>query len=259
RATLALSVDTVAAAISPETVGLGDLWTLGVMRLLGLEFNLANVWALPLIVGTAAEYGLNIYVRYLEGIDGGGPRFPRTVVLGVVLSWLTTMAGFGSLMVAHHHGIFTLGLLLSVGSTASLVAAVFVLPVLIGLFAERSPPSPAAGAPSSAATGRPSRHRRKRAIVDACRASARRSARACPTAPLRTSTRGAAGGCPSTTKRMSRMRSPGSTRSPSRRSRRGSWSGADSSTRRRSFASCRWGFSPASSSPSSDIPPLVAW
>jgi hypothetical protein len=144
RATLALSVDTVAAAISPETVGLGDLWTLGVMRLLGLEFNLANVWALPLIVGTAAEYGLNIYVRYLEGIDGGGPRFPRTVVLGVVLSWLTTMAGFGSLMVAHHHGIFTLGLLLSVGSTASLVAAVFVLPVLIGLFAERSPPSPAA-------------------------------------------------------------------------------------------------------------------
>jgi predicted RND superfamily exporter protein len=66
------------------------------------------------------------------------------VVLGVVLSWLTTMAGFGSLMVAHHHGIFTLGLLLSVGSTASLVAAVFVLPVLIGLFAERSPPSPAA-------------------------------------------------------------------------------------------------------------------
>jgi hypothetical protein len=112
------------------------------MRLLGLEFNLANVWALPLIVGTAAEYGLNIYVRYLESIDGGGQRFPRTVALGVVLSWLTTMAGFGSLMVAHHHGIFTLGLLLSVGSTASLVAAVFVLPVLIGLFAERSPLPP---------------------------------------------------------------------------------------------------------------------
>ena len=136
------SVRGTALALAP--VGLGALWTLGAMRVLGLEFNLANVWALPLIVGTAAEYGLNIYVRYLEGIDGGGPRFPRTVVLGVVLSWLTTMAGFGSLMVAHHHGIFTLGLLLSVGSTASLVAAVFVLPVLIGLFAERSPPSPAA-------------------------------------------------------------------------------------------------------------------
>jgi uncharacterized protein len=106
--------------------------------LLNLEFNLANVWALPLIVGTAAEYGLNIYVRYLEAVDRGGPRFPRSVVLGVVLSWLTTIAGFGSLLVAHHHGIFTLGLLLSVGSTASLLAAVLVLPVLIELFAAPS-------------------------------------------------------------------------------------------------------------------------
>jgi hopanoid biosynthesis associated RND transporter like protein HpnN len=121
-------------ALSLAPVVLGVLWTLGVMRVLGLEFNLANVWALPLIIGTAAEYGLNIYVRFREGIEGGGPRFPESVILGVILSWLTTIAGFGSLMVAHHHGIFTLGLLLSVGSTASLGGALFVLPVLIGLF-----------------------------------------------------------------------------------------------------------------------------
>ncbi len=121
-----------ALALAP--VVLGVLWTLGVMRVLGVEFNLANVWALPLIVGTAAEYGLNIYVRFLEGIDRGGPCFPRSVVRGIMLSWLTTIAGFGSLMVAHHYGIFTLGLLLTIGSTASLVACVFLLPVLIRLF-----------------------------------------------------------------------------------------------------------------------------
>jgi predicted RND superfamily exporter protein len=117
-------------ALAP--VGLGVLWTLGVMRLFGVEFNLANVWALPLIIGTAAEYGLNIYVRFLEGLDRGGPRFPQSVIRGIALSWLTTIAGFGSLMVAHHHGIFTLGLLLTVGSTASLVASVFVLPSMLG-------------------------------------------------------------------------------------------------------------------------------
>jgi hopanoid biosynthesis associated RND transporter like protein HpnN len=140
-----------ALALAP--VGLGVLWTLGVMRLLGLEFNLANVWALPLIIGTAAEYGLNIYVRFLEGIGGGGPRFPRSVVSGVMLSWLTTIAGFGSLMVAHHHGIFTLGLLLTLGSTASLVASLFLLPVLIGLFANRAvarPVTVAVGTPDDA-------------------------------------------------------------------------------------------------------------
>jgi len=120
-------------ALSLAPVVLGVVWTLGVMRLLGLEFNLANVWALPLIIGTAAEYGLNIFVRFREGVDAGGPRFPKSVILGVILSWLTTIAGFGSLMVAHHHGIFTLGLLLSIGATASLGGALFVLPVLVGL------------------------------------------------------------------------------------------------------------------------------
>jgi len=129
------SVRGTALALAP--VGLGVLWTLGVMRMLGLEFNLANVWALPLIIGTAAEYGLNMYLRFVEGVDRGGPRFPKSVVLGVVLSWLTTIAGFGSLMVAHHHGIFTLGLLLTLGSTASLVGALFVLPVLLRLFTLR--------------------------------------------------------------------------------------------------------------------------
>src|SRR5262249_3170783 len=123
-------------ALAP--VGLGVLWTLGVMRLLDLEFNLANVWALPLIIGTAAEYGLNLYVRFLEGVDRGGPRFPHSMVWGVVLSWLTTITGFGSLMVAHHHGIFTLGLLLSIGSTASLAAALFVFPGLLGLLLDTS-------------------------------------------------------------------------------------------------------------------------
>jgi predicted RND superfamily exporter protein len=119
-------------ALAP--VGLGVLWTVGVMRLVGLEFNLANVWALPLIIGTAAEYGLNLFLRFLEGRDGGGPWLVQSVVLAVVLNGLTTVAGFGSLMVAHHRGIFTLGLLLSVGATAALLAALVVLPVLIRRF-----------------------------------------------------------------------------------------------------------------------------
>src|SRR5262249_3040988 len=127
--------------LSLSPVVLGAVWTLGVIRLLGLDVNLANVWALPLIIGTAAEYGLNIYVRFREGFDGGGPRFPESVIQGVTLSWLTTIAGFGSLMVAHHRGIFSLGLLLSIGATASLGGALFVLPVLLGLFVKPTLPS----------------------------------------------------------------------------------------------------------------------
>jgi len=121
-----------ALALTPLILGV--LWTVGLMRVFDLQFNLANVWALPLIIGTAAEYGLNIFVRFLEGRDGGGPTLSRGVVRAVVLNGLTTIAGFGSLLVAHHRGIFSLGLLLTVGAIASLVSSLAVLPVLIHVF-----------------------------------------------------------------------------------------------------------------------------
>jgi uncharacterized protein len=117
---------------------LGVLWTLGAMDGLGLPFTMANVWAVPLIIGTAAEFGLNVYVRFMEGRETGGPLLARSAVMGVMMNGLTTIAGFGSLMVAKHQGMFGLGLLLALGASASLVASLVVLPVLLQLFLARS-------------------------------------------------------------------------------------------------------------------------
>ena len=109
------------------------LWTIGLMHLLGLKFNLANVWGLPLIIGISTEFGLNVIVRYMEGRAHGGPLVARSTVMGVALNGITTMVGFGSLMVAAHQGIFGLGLLLTIGSACGLVAALVVLPVILRL------------------------------------------------------------------------------------------------------------------------------
>jgi hypothetical protein len=52
------------------------------------------------------------------------------------------MVGFGSLMIANHQGIFSLGLLLTLGSACGLVAALIVLPVVLKLLmkpVERQP------------------------------------------------------------------------------------------------------------------------
>ena len=143
------SVRGTALALSP--VGLGVLWTLGLMHVFGLEFTLANVWALPLIIGTAAEFGLNIFVRFQEGRDTGGPTFARSTVMAVLLNGFTTMAGFASLMVAHHRGIFGLGFLLTVGMIASLIASLAALPVLLRLF--YGPMAPDVSPASGGATG----------------------------------------------------------------------------------------------------------
>ncbi len=63
----------------------------------------------------------------------GGPLIARSAVMGVMLNGITTMVGFGSLMIASHQGIFSLGLLLTLGSLCGLVAALVVLPVLLQL------------------------------------------------------------------------------------------------------------------------------
>ena len=108
-------------------------WTIGLMHLFGLKFNLANVWGLPLIIGIAAEFGLNVVMRYMEGRAHGGPLVARSTVMGVVLNGLTTIVGFGSLMIAAHRGIHGLGLLLTIGSACGLVASLVVLPVILRL------------------------------------------------------------------------------------------------------------------------------
>jgi hypothetical protein len=116
---------------------LGTLWTVGVMQLAGLKLNLVNVWALPLIIGSAAEYGLYIVLRSLEPPeDGGGSRLARCTVMAVLFNGLTTIAGFGSLLVADHRGVWSLGLLLVIGSAATLTASLVVLPTLMHLAGE---------------------------------------------------------------------------------------------------------------------------
>ena len=122
-------------ALSPMVLAVA--WTVGFMHVFGLSFNLANVWGLPLIIGSAAEYGLAVTLRYREGVTSGGALFPRSTVLAVLLNGLTTIAGFGSMMVARHQGIFGLGLLLTVGTVVGLATSLIVLPVLLRL-AERA-------------------------------------------------------------------------------------------------------------------------
>ena len=135
-----------ALALLPLALGL--IWTGGLMALFGLDFNMGNIFGLPLILGAAVEYGLNVVLRYMETRrEPGAPLIARSTVMGVLVAGLTNIVGFGSLMLADHRGIFGLGLLLTLGTAASLVAALVVLPVLLqmirpdaaGAHADRGP------------------------------------------------------------------------------------------------------------------------
>jgi predicted RND superfamily exporter protein len=57
--------------------------------------------------------------------------------MAVLFNGLTTITGFGSLLVAHHRGVWGLGLLLVIGSAMTLMASLVALPTLVCLAGER--------------------------------------------------------------------------------------------------------------------------
>jgi predicted RND superfamily exporter protein len=112
-------------------LGLGICWTLLAMPILGIRFNPANIITLPLVVGAGVAYGVYTVDRYRE--TGSADIFGTSTGKAILLSALTTMFGFGSLIIARHQGIASLGLLMTLGITMCMVAALYVLPALIEL------------------------------------------------------------------------------------------------------------------------------
>ena len=116
-------------------VVVGGIWTVGLMELIGVKLNLANLVILPLILGIGVVNGIHITHRYREQSDKTVCVLSQSTGQAVVLSSLTTMIGFGSLMVADHQGVFSLGLLLTLGIGACLIASITILPALFHLCA----------------------------------------------------------------------------------------------------------------------------
>ena len=114
-------------------VVVGSMWTLGIMDLVGVSLNLANLVILPLIIGIGVVNGVHIVHRYREETDKSINILSKSTGQGVVLSSLTTMIGFGSLMVADHQGVYSLGLVLTLGVGCCLMASITVLPSILRL------------------------------------------------------------------------------------------------------------------------------
>ena len=112
--------------------------TTSIMVLVGLPFNFANIIALPLIVGIGVDSTLHIIHRHINH-DGLSMNFMQTsTARGVILSTLTTMASFGNLAISPHAGTGSMGLLLSLGLSVTLISTLGCLPLLLRRYVKRS-------------------------------------------------------------------------------------------------------------------------
>jgi predicted RND superfamily exporter protein len=101
--------------------------------LFDLQLNLANLIILPLFLGMAVDDGIHLVHRMLEAPEDAISPLARSTGKAIVLTSLTTMVGFGSLMVARHRGIFSLGILVTLAVGLSLIATLVVLPLVLHL------------------------------------------------------------------------------------------------------------------------------
>ncbi len=112
-------------------VGIGSLWLLGAMGFMGIPFNPANIMTLPLVIGIGVTNGIHILNRYREEQHPG--LLSKSTGKAVLVSGLTTMAGFGSLALAQHRGIESLGYIMAIGVFACMAAGLTLLPCLLQL------------------------------------------------------------------------------------------------------------------------------
>lgn len=118
-------------------VVLGSLWVMGFMGWTGLSFNPANVMMLPLVIGIGITNGIHILNRFAE--ERNPSLLARSTGKAVFLSGLTTIVGFGSLVLADHQGIRSLGELMAAGTTTCMIAGLTVLPAILTLSGRRTP------------------------------------------------------------------------------------------------------------------------
>lgn len=105
------------------------------MAVFGIDLNPANCMALPLTLGIGLVFGIHAVHRLLESPDallseGGTGK-------AIALSGWTTIASFGTLMVASHPGIFSLGFVMATGVAANMLATYLLVPPLVSAFRQK--------------------------------------------------------------------------------------------------------------------------
>jgi lauroyl/myristoyl acyltransferase len=106
---------------------LSGLCLLAVMSVTGWSWNLLNLMALPLMLGTGVDYSIFMQLALRRhGGDLGVVR--RSIGRALLLCGGTAMAGFGSLGCSSNPGMASLGKVCAVGIGANMLFSVFLLP-----------------------------------------------------------------------------------------------------------------------------------
>ncbi|HPQ81012.1 MAG TPA: MMPL family transporter [bacterium] len=119
-----------AAAVAVGTLSGGLLLLFGWMGIFGIQFNMANFFAIPILIGTGIDFGVQVTHRLRQeaSFEAMGTSTGRSLLATAAANGL----GFGMMMIAHHRGVASLGQILALGCLCCLASALFLAPPLAG-------------------------------------------------------------------------------------------------------------------------------
>lgn len=123
-------------AMLPLFVGLSA--TTGLMALFGVPLNPANLIAFPLILGVGADNGVHVVHDYRQRVRGKRYLLHHATGRGILVAALTTILGFGTLLISQHRGLSSLGLVLTLGVSCCMFASLVFLPCLLSILSTRN-------------------------------------------------------------------------------------------------------------------------
>lgn len=115
--------ETLIALVPPLT---SIVWLFGLMSLLGLSINAANMIAGVLVIGLNSDYGIFMTFRNRKEMNTG-------TIMAITLCTVTTLIGAGVLIFAKHPALSSVGNTMVIGLGAGFFSSVMVVPKLCEL------------------------------------------------------------------------------------------------------------------------------
>ncbi|MGZ4954907.1 MAG: MMPL family transporter [Methylobacter sp.] len=100
--------------------------------LLDNPFNFANIIALPLLLGMGIDSSILIMHRHHSSSGEDENLLQSSTTRGIIFSSITTLCSFSSLAFTAHQGMASMGLVLAIGLTFTVMCSLIVLPAFSG-------------------------------------------------------------------------------------------------------------------------------
>ncbi|MEO8992613.1 MAG: MMPL family transporter [Nitrosospira sp.] len=110
---------------------LSSLFTAAFTVVLNVPFNFANIIALPLLLGLGIDSSLHMVHRSLNNQMVSEVLIHTSTARAIFYSALTALVDFASLMFSSHEGTASMGIMLTVGLTFTLLCTLVILPILL--------------------------------------------------------------------------------------------------------------------------------